>query len=255
MRSDRLVMLGLIVAALPGCISYCDCAPWLERAPRGDPAAINELAELGRPRIPTSAIPLAQIEDAFVAIRPNLSSTDPYLRVLSVDALRRLTERAPDIFRNRHVDVFDGALQDSLADVRYRAAWALGRVEVARPPLRALARDPAPHVAAMACWALGRARDDGALVDLAAALDRGGLVRTAALAALERTTGRSQMSDDAWKAFAPEEAKRLEAIRKDREKIEAAQLARGQAQIAAIASPATAAVASPTPAPVASPGR
>jgi HEAT repeat protein len=240
------VVLGLVVAALPGCISYCDCAPWLDRVSRGDPAAINELAELGRPRIPTSAIPLASIEDAFVAILPNSQSTDPYVRELAVDALRRLAERAPDVFRDRHVAAFDRALQDPLANVRYRAAWALGRVEIARPPLRALSRDPAPPVAAMACWALGRARDDGALVDLAAALDRGGPVRAAALAALERTTGRGQMSDPAWKTFASEEAKRLEGIRKDRERIEAEQRARG-APIAPIASPTTAPVSSPTP--------
>jgi HEAT repeat protein len=247
MRSDRLVVLGLIVAALPGCISYCDCAPWLSRASQGDPAAINELAELGRPRIPTSAIPLAGIEDAFVAIVPNTQSPDPYVRELAVDALRRLAERAPDVFRDRHVAAFDHALLDPLANVRYRAAWALGRVEITRPPLRTLARDPAPHVAAMACWALGRARDDEALVDLAAALDRGGPVRAAALAALERTTGHGQMSDQAWKAFTAEEAKRLEGIRKDRERIEVEQRAREQTPIAPIASPSGAAVASPTP--------
>jgi hypothetical protein len=194
------VVLGLVVAALPGCISYCDCAPWLDRVSRGDPAAINELAELGRPRIPTSAIPLASIEDAFVAILPNSQSTDPYVRELAVDALRRLAERAPDVFRDRHVAAFDRALQDPLANVRYRAAWALGRVEIARPPLRALSRDPAPPVAA----------------------------------------------DPAWKTFASEEAKRLEGIRKDRERIEAEQRARG-APIAPIASPTTAPVASPTP--------
>lgn len=245
MKIDRRTIIIIGCAWLTGCISYCDCAPLLEHASSGDPVAINELGELGRPRLPTSAIPLAHIEDAFGAITPSAASPDPYLRVLATDSLRRLAERAPDVFKNRHLSVFDRLLRDPLPEVRYRAAWALGRTEVARPPLRALTRDTDAGVAAMACWSLGRARDDEALVELATALDRGGSVRAAALAALERTTGRTQPSDAAWKAFAPEESKRLAAIRKDRDRIEAEQRAREES-IGRIASPTTAPIASPT---------
>lgn len=248
MRSDRArAALALPLAlGLAGCISFCECDKDLRAASRGDPAAINEMGELGRPRIPSSGRRLARIEDAIEAIRPNLEAPDAYLRTLTVDSLRHLTERAPDIYRNRFQTLFDPALADPAPDVRWRAAWALGRISETRPALRKLAADKDETVAATACWAIGRARDEGAYLELAAALDRPGEVRKAALAALSRMTNQTFGDDVArWKRFCADEARRQEQLAKDRAASEAA----------AVASPTSAPVASPTTAPVGSPAR
>jgi hypothetical protein len=238
----KLALLAAPLAlGLAGCISYCECDPLLKAAAKGDPAAINEMGELGRPRVPSSGKPLAHIEQAFDAIAPNLSATAPYVRTLSVDSLRHLTERAPDIFRNRYPTIFDGPLEDPEPSVRYRAAWALGRIGETRPALRRAAHDPDSGVASMACWALGRARDEGAYLDLAAALDREGEVRVAAIAALSRMTSQ-RFGDDAaaWKRFCIEEAKRQELIAKMRAVAEEAAIRSD------VPAPASAPIGSPT---------
>jgi HEAT repeat protein len=179
----------LVAVAFAGCVSFCEPGELVRAAARGDPAAIDELAELGRPKIPSSARPLPKMEAAFLAIRPSLDSSDPYLRELAVDALRRLSERAREIPRDRHPDLFDGPLGDRKSSIRWRAAWAMGRIGMTSAALRKAANDPQDGVAEMACWALGEARDRLAGEALTRALERGPVVRTAAARALGRVRG------------------------------------------------------------------
>jgi hypothetical protein len=222
-RIDAVVpFLIALAAATPGCISFCDCQPVVARALNGDPASINEIGELGRPGIPSSAKPLPRIDEGFDALRANLQAKDPYVRELTIDALRRLTERAPDFFRNRYATTFDAALVDEVPAIRWRAAWALGRIGFSNEALKRAVADKDDGVAAMACWSIGRARDDSALRELATALDRAPPVKAAALEALGRLTGQKLGEDVvAWKKFCGEEAARLELIAAERARIEA----------------------------------
>jgi hypothetical protein len=196
-----LLPLGL---SLAGCISYCKMEPVLVEAERGDPVAIAETGELGRPRVPSSALPQPILRAGFEALAPSLSSSVAARRINGVEALRHLSERAPDIFRNHFATIFDAALADPESEVRWRAAWALGRLGTTSPGLRAAASDPDDEVAETACLALGQAHDADAAPVLVLALDRGGPVERAAIGGLTRLYGRELDGKAAWKRWVAE---------------------------------------------------
>jgi len=194
---------------LSGCINYCRFDAVLARARKGDRAAIAEAGELGRPRIPSTAERLPGILEAFQAVAPNLSSTSAETRLVAVEALRHLSERAKDIYRNDFPTVFESSLTDPSAEIRWRACWAKGRLAETSAGLRAAASDPEDLVAEAACEALGASHDAGALSALARALDRAAPVSSAATFALVRITGRELPDADAWRSYvASREAQR-----------------------------------------------
>src|SRR5206468_3643373 len=118
--------------------------------------------------------------EAFRSVAPNLSSTSAETRLVALEALRHLAERAPDIYRNHFAAVFEAPLADPSSEVRWRAAWAKARLRESSPALRAAALDREEIVAEAACEALGAAHDDLASPVLLRALDRSGPVATAA---------------------------------------------------------------------------
>ncbi|MEZ0230564.1 MAG: HEAT repeat domain-containing protein, partial [Planctomycetota bacterium] len=144
---------------------------------------------------------LPSVLEAFQAVAPNLSSTSTETRLVALEALRHLAERAPDIYRNQYPNLFEAPLADSSREVRWRAAWAKGRLLESSPALRAAALDRDELVAEAACEALGAAHDDQALPVLVRALDRAGPVSKAASAALTRATGREFPDAEGWKTY------------------------------------------------------
>ena len=88
------------------------------------------------------------------------------------DALRALRQE-PRELDPRLVRTFIGALGDTDAEVRERAARALGRSRVseAAPALRTALRDENAEVRERAAWALGRIRDEAAVDSLVGLLD------------------------------------------------------------------------------------
>lgn len=195
----RALVLALLV--LPGCISYCRFGPVLERAGRGNRSAIAEAGELGRPRVPSTAEQLPNLLEAYRAVAPNLSSTSVETRLVAVEALRHLAERAPDVYRNHFAGIFEASLADPFPEIRWRAAWAKGRLQESSPALRAAALDPDDLVAEAACDALGVAHDDLALPSLVRALERAEPVSKAARVALGRMTGREFPDAQGWKGY------------------------------------------------------
>lgn len=197
-------VLLLLLLASSGCISYCRFEPVLGEAASGDRAAIAETGELGRPRIPSTAEHLPSILEGFEAVAANLSSANADTRVVATEALRHLTERAPDVYRNHYPQVFEALLADPSPGVRWRAAWAKARLQESSEALRRAAQDPVDLVAEEACFALGAAHDDQAFSVLIAALDRPGPVAKAALAALARIAGQPLPDAGSWKAYVNE---------------------------------------------------
>ena len=203
-RSFRLLPALLV---LPGCISYCRFDPTLRAAARGDRAAIAEAGELGRPRVPSTAEHLPSMKEAFEAVAPGLSSTNAGQRLVSLEALRHLAERAPDIYRNNFPGLFESPLSDPSPEVRWRAAWAHARLLESSDALRRAALDTDDLVAEAACLALGAAHDDQAFQVLLAALGRPGPVERAARSALTRISGRDLPDAASWKAYVEERGK------------------------------------------------
>ncbi len=198
-RSRSLSLLALVT--FTGCISYCRFDPVLERARRGDRSAISEAGELGRPRVPSTAEHLPSVLEAVKAVAPNLSSTSVETRLVTLEALRHLAERTGDVYRNHLPGLFESSLADPSPDIRWRAAWAKGRLLESSPALRAAALDADELVAEAACEALGAAHDDRAFPSLLRALDRNGPVAKAATTALTRLTGREFPDADAWRTY------------------------------------------------------
>jgi HEAT repeat protein len=206
----RRALLALI--CLSGCINYCRFDAVLARARKGDRAAIAEAGELGRPRIPSTAERLPGILEAFQAVAPNLSSTSAETRLVAVEALRHLSERAKDIYRNDFPTVFESSLSDPSPEIRWRACWAKGRLAESSVGLRTAASDPDDLVAEAACEALAVAHDAEALKGLVAALDRAAPVSSAATLALVRITGRELPDVGAWRAYVAERESRRASI-------------------------------------------
>jgi hypothetical protein len=194
--------LALVVSLLAGC-TYCDAFGDLERARQGDLAAIQAVGELGDPKIPSSAsLVYPRIDEAIAAIASHLDSADPVIRLQTLESVRRLSQRARDVYRNKFPTLFDRLLTDPEAEVRWRAAWALGRLDRTSPALRQAVTDPDPVVADRAAWAVGQARDDEAVEPLLQALEREERVALQAGLALGRITGLKHGSDvAAWQEW------------------------------------------------------
>lgn len=193
---------ALLAALLAGC-AFQDGRYELEQARLGRARYVHEASELGDPKVPAGPALTPNPDEAILAVRPWLGSPDRDLRLTAIEGLRRLAQRAPSLVKTRFPDLFDAPLEDADPAVRWRAAWALGRLGLSRPPLLAALGDPVPRVAERAAWALGRARDPEAVPALVEALSREEPVASAAAAALERVTGERHGSDPAaWRSWA-----------------------------------------------------
>ncbi len=210
-RLPRLLALAALPLLVGGCFSACDGKHLIDRAASGDMRGIHEAGELADSKIPSSRTPPPKLRDAYAAIKPHLSDEDPYKRLRALEALRRLSTRSPSIYRDDFRDMFDPLLSDTDAQIRWRAAWALGRMILSSEALRKAALDPDDRVAERAVWALGQARDDDARLQLLSALDRPALQKQT-IRSLKRITG-LRLGDDveAWKAAArPKKEKKKE---------------------------------------------
>lgn len=87
-------------------------------------------------------------------------------------ALSSLGMQADAAADEKLIDAFLGALEDSDAEVRERAAWALGKERAARAvdALGGALKDADPDVREQAAWALGQIRDKRAIDPLSGAL-------------------------------------------------------------------------------------
>lgn len=192
---------ALLSVALGGCAS-CSGDESFAAAARGDLRGVHELGELGDPLVPPpQSSSLRKISDALAALKPHLAHENPFHRLVALESVRRLAQRAKSVVRSRYPDLLDPLLRDPDPELRWRAAWTLGRLELTRPELRSATRDPDLRVAERALWALGEARDAEALGELVAALDRPEPLPAAAAAALRRTTGLKLASPEAWKEW------------------------------------------------------
>ncbi|MGE0706748.1 MAG: HEAT repeat domain-containing protein [Planctomycetota bacterium] len=205
MRAELLAAAALLL--LPGCAA-CDAEHLFVGAKQGDLRAIHELGELGDPAIPPpNSVGLKRVDEAMVLLAARLAAPgatrDPFARRHTFEALRRLVQRSRPIYRDRHPELLDPLLGDADPELRWRCAWLLGRLELSRPALHGLVRDPAPQVAKQAVWALGHAkRDEGAVATLLTALDRPETEQEA-VAALRRQTGDpAPKTAEAWREWA-----------------------------------------------------
>lgn len=194
---------ALALVVLAGC-SYCDGREELEAARSGDLDALQAIGELGDPRIPSSAsLTDVKIGEALAVVAPFLESTDPLVRLQALEATRHLATRQRDLYRSRFPTLIDQMLADPEVEIRWRAAWALGRLERTCPALRAALADPHPRVAERAAWALGQARDEEALDPLIDALEADPAVARQAARSLGRITGlRHGPEPAAWSGWA-----------------------------------------------------
>lgn len=210
MRSRRYA--AALLAIVAGC-TFCDGKAELELARSGDLAGIQAIGDVGDPRIPSSAsLTDTRIDEAIAAIASFTASPDPVVRLQALESARQLATRARDVYRNRFPNLFDGPLSDPEEEIRWRAAWALGRLERTSAPLRAASADPSPRVAERSVWALGKARDEEAIEPLLTALDREPAVAAQAARSLGRITGLRHGAElDAWRAWGAQRRAHLEA--------------------------------------------
>lgn len=187
---------------LSGCLGGAGGRARLEAARAGLPRALHEVGELGDPRVPAGRAASPRIDEALDALRPWAAKGGLATRLAAVEGLRRLAERTPGLVRGRYQDLFDRPLEDPAPEVRWRAAWAIGRLGLARPGLLRALNDPSPRVAERAAWATGRAGDPGAVPALIEALGGEPLVAVSAEAALNALTGQRLGRDPAaWRAW------------------------------------------------------
>ncbi len=206
----RTSLAALAALALAGCV--CDSYAVLREAQRGDPDAMAELAEQGDPRVPSSSSLVdPRLEEAIAALASHLAATDPHLRLLALEGVRKVAERQRDIYRARFDGLLDPLLADPDPELRWRAAWALGRLDVRSPALRKATADPDPRVAERALWAVGATRDEGAIREMLTGLDRDGPVADRAEWALERVAVMEQPDRAAWRAWGEKILGRREA--------------------------------------------
>jgi len=200
----RWLGLTLAVALFSGCAGACDGQSVLADARAGKPHAMIEAGEWGDPPIPSSQQQVPSPREAFSALVPLLSAAESHQRLRALEALRRLSRRFKPLYRDQFPGTFDPLLSDDDPEIRWRAAWGLGRLELSSPALREAVRDPVDRVAERAVWAVGRARDDLALGLLVGALDRGDRVAQSAVLALGRVTSEGWTEPQEWRAWARE---------------------------------------------------
>lgn len=201
MRSSASWLVLLAPVAFAGC-TVCTGAELFEQVKQGQVRAIHEVGELGDPVVPPPrTVDLKRIDQAFEALEPHLKSIDRFKRLMAVEATRRLAQRARSLYRDRYPSLLDATLSDADPELRWRAAWTLGRLGLTRPALHKAARDPHERVAERAVWALGEAKDENAIPELLAALDRKGRVSTSAVASLQKITGKELPDAKAWRAW------------------------------------------------------
>jgi HEAT repeat protein len=172
----------------------------MSEARAGNSRYVHEVGELGNPVVPSAKAAPPKIREAYEILAQRLKEPDDFKRLVAVEALRRLTTRTMATYRDHFRGLFDPMLSDPLPEVRWRAAWALGRMKLSSDALRGAAKDSDDRVAERAVWALGRARDDKAESALLAALDRSPSIQRQAIAGLKRITG-LKLGDDpqAWR--------------------------------------------------------
>jgi hypothetical protein len=196
----RNSLLLLALPLLSGCFTFCDGKEMMSKARAGNVRYVHELGELGNPLIPAAKSAPPNLREAFQILAERLGDSDEFKRLAAVEALRRLATRSPGTYRDHFRDLLDPLLRDPFPQIRWRAAWALGRMQLSSQALRSASEDPDDEVAERVIWALGRARDSKAESVLVAALDRSPRVQRQAIGALKRVTG-MRLGDDpqAWK--------------------------------------------------------
>lgn len=202
---SRALLAGLCALALAGC-QTCDGSATFAAAEQGELRSIHEVGELGDPAIPPpNSYGLKRIGEGYALLAPHLQSDDPFVRLHTFEALRRLIQRSKSLFRDSHRELLDPLLTGEDPELRWRAAWLLGRLELTRPALHALTKDEDRRVAERAVWALGQAKDTAAVEVLLAALEREE-TRDPAIKALQRTTGKRRIETvEGWQAWAKEQ--------------------------------------------------
>lgn len=199
-RSAATFSVCLLLLLGTGCASFCDGKTMMTEARAGNLRYVHEVGELGNPVIPSAKASPPKVREAYEILAERLKETDDFERLVAVEALRRLTTRSAATYRDHFRGLFDPMLSDPLPQIRWRAAWALGRMELSSDALRNAAKDSDDDVAERAVWALGRARDDKAQPALVVALDRSPAIQRQAIAGLKRITG-LKLGDDpqAWR--------------------------------------------------------
>ena len=166
-----------------------------QASPPPAPAETQEPAEESRERAEARAEAMRermeQVREQVEAVRERFAEAGFTVGAdrIDVDALRRVMEAAGDVeirlgetsglrqsgrpLDPRLVQTFIGALSDTDAEVRERAARTLGRSRVseAAPALRTALGDENADVRERAAWALGRIRDEAAVDSLVGLLD------------------------------------------------------------------------------------
>ena len=203
-RSGVAVLLACFLA---GCVSYCQQDDLLAKAATGDKASIDEVGEMGRPMVPSTSVHFPMLRFGFDAIKPNLDSPDRTIRLAAVEALRHLTQRGKEVYREDFPGIFDKPLSDPWREIRWRAAWALGRAGVSSPALRKAADDSDDLVAEAALRALGECFDGDAAPIIVRALDRSPDIRDVGIAALQQIFGKTWTDPGQWKTYVAEREK------------------------------------------------
>jgi HEAT repeat protein len=192
-------MAGLV----QGCRS-CNGEEVFAAAEAGKLQGVHELGEWAAPLVPPpGSYGLRRVDQAYLALQPHLSHENPFHRLVALEALRRLGTRTPGLLATRFPDWVDPFLEDPDPELRWRAAWTLGRVGLFRPGLFRAAGDSDPRVAERALWALGaiRSLEVDVVPVLLGALDRPALAQRA-MASLRARTGLAHDTPEAWKRWA-----------------------------------------------------
>ena len=199
------LLSALIAFPLTGCAS-CSGDGLFTSAATGELRAVHELGEFGAPLVPPpQTYGLRRLDEAYDALRPHLAHKNPFHRLVALEALRHLAQRSRGMFATRFPDLFDSLLDDPDPELRWRAAWALGRIALGRPGLQRAAQDEDLRVADRAIWALGQVRspDPGVVPLLLASLDRDPL-SARVMDSLRALTGERHETPQAWRAWAVE---------------------------------------------------
>jgi len=138
-----------------------------------------------------------------MALRPHLAHENPFHRLVALESLRRLGQRVPGLLATRFPDWIDPFLSDPDPELRWRAAWALGRIGLFRPGLFRATQDSDLRVAERALWALGaiRSLEVDVIPVLLQGLEREPLAARA-MASLRARTGLAHDTVEAWKGWA-----------------------------------------------------